>query len=121
MGHRCRFRAGARLTPASHRVCYVALMLHGRAAETARLDELLAAARADRSGILLVRGEAGVGKTALLDYAAAGQGIRVLRGIGIESEAELPFAALHLLLRPGLERLDMLPRPQAGALRASSR
>src|SRR5215472_13007406 len=95
-------------------------MLHGRSAETARIDELLAAAQAGRSGALVVRGEAGVGKTALLDYAAgAAAGMRLLRGTGIESEAELPFAALQLLLRPGLGRLDVLPPPQARALRGA--
>src|SRR6516164_7329129 len=95
-------------------------MLHGRSAETARIDEVLAAAQAGRSGALVVRGEAGVGKTALLDYAARGAaGMRVLRGTGIESEAELPFAALQLLLRPALGRLDALPPPQAGALRGA--
>ena len=94
-------------------------MLHGRSAETARIDELLAAARDGRSGALVIRGEAGVGKTALLDYAAATAGMRVLRGTGIESEAELPFAALQLLLRPGLGRLDGLPPPQAQALRGA--
>ena len=94
-------------------------MLHGRSAEAARIDHLLAAARDGRSGVLVIRGEAGVGKTALLDYAAAAAGMRVLRGTGIESEAELPFAALQLLLRPGLGRLDVLPPPQAGALRGA--
>jgi hypothetical protein len=95
-------------------------MLHGRAAETARIDELIAAAREGRSGALVIRGEPGVGKTALLDDAAeAAAGIRVLRGTGIESEAELPFAALQLLLRPGLARLDVLPPPQARALRSA--
>ena len=94
-------------------------MLHGRSAETARIDELLAAATHGRSGVLVIRGEAGVGKTALLDYAAAAAGMRVLRGTGIESEAELPFAALQLLLRPGLGRLDVLPPPQARALRGA--
>jgi hypothetical protein len=94
-------------------------MLHGRSAETARIDVLLAAARHGRSGALVIRGEAGVGKTALLDYAAATAGMRVLRGTGIESEAELPFAALQLLLRPGLGRLDLLPPPQAQALRGA--
>ena len=94
-------------------------MLHGRSAETARIDELLTAARDGRSGALVIRGEAGVGKTALLDYAAAAAGMRVLRGTGIESEAELPFAALQLLLRPALGRLDVLPPPQAQALRGA--
>ena len=54
-------------------------MLHGRSAETARIDELLTAARDGRSGALVIRGEAGVGKTALLDYAAAAAGMQVLR------------------------------------------
>jgi hypothetical protein len=94
-------------------------MLHGRSAETARIDELLAAARDGRSGALVIRGEAGVGKTALLDYAAAAAGMRVLRGTGIESETELPFAALQLVLRPALGRLDLLPPPQARALRGA--
>jgi DNA-binding CsgD family transcriptional regulator len=94
-------------------------MLHGRSAETARIDELLAAATRGQSGVLVIRGEAGVGKTALLDYAAAAAGMRVLRGTGIESEAELPFAALQLLLRPELGRLDVLPPPQAQALRGA--
>src|SRR5690348_3776596 len=94
-------------------------MLHGRSAETARIDKLPAAARDGRSGALVIRGEAGVGKTALLDYASAAAGMRVLRGTGIESEAELPFAALQLLLRPGLGRLDVLPPPQAQALRGA--
>jgi hypothetical protein len=74
-------------------------MLHGRSAETARIDVLLAAARHGRSGALVIRGEAGVGKTALLDYAAAAAGMRVLR--------------------PGLGRLDVLPPPQAQALRGA--
>jgi DNA-binding CsgD family transcriptional regulator/tetratricopeptide (TPR) repeat protein len=94
-------------------------MLHGRSAEVARIDDLLVAARDGRSGVLVIRGEAGVGKTALLDHAAAAGGMRVLRGTGIESEAELPFAALQLLLRPGLGRLDVLPPPQARALRGA--
>src|SRR5438093_235616 len=77
-------------------------MLYGRSAETARIDVLLAAARRGRSGALVIRGEAGVGKTALLDYAAAAAGMRILRGTGIESEAELPFAARAPGLPPAL-------------------
>jgi AAA ATPase domain len=72
----------------------VPTVIVGRMAERARIDRLLADARAGRSGMLVIRGEAGVGKTVLLDYAA-GRGLRVLRGVGIESEAELPFAALR--------------------------
>jgi len=93
-------------------------MLFGRSAEIARIDALLAGARHGRSAALIIRGEPGVGKSALLDYAAdqAG-GLRVLRCAGIESEAELAFAALHLMLRPGLGCLDALPGPQSAALR----
>jgi DNA-binding CsgD family transcriptional regulator len=92
-------------------------MLNGRAAEQAAIDRLLAAARAGTSGVLVLRGDAGIGKTALLDYAAAtAGGFQVVRGTGIESEAELPFAGLHLLLRPALDRIGALPVPQRQAL-----
>ncbi|GAA2118737.1 helix-turn-helix transcriptional regulator [Actinomadura alba] len=94
-------------------------MLFGRDQELAAIDELLVGARARRSGALLLRGEAGIGKTALLDHAAAAAGLRVLRGAGVESEAELPFAALHLLLRPVLDRVGALPAVQAQALQAA--
>ncbi|MGN9907762.1 helix-turn-helix transcriptional regulator [Phytohabitans sp. LJ34] len=95
-------------------------MIVGRSAEQARIEKLLADARAGAGGALVIRGEAGIGKTALLDHAAAGAaGLRVLRGVGIESEIEVPFAGLHLLLHPYLEHLDVLPRPQARALRAA--
>ncbi|MGW4636778.1 AAA family ATPase, partial [Nocardia sp. NPDC004415] len=93
-------------------------MLHGRDAEQARIDELLAAARAGRSGALVLRGEAGIGKSALLDYAAA-QGVPTVRSAGIESEAELPFAALHLLVRPGMALVPGLPPRQREALEAA--
>ncbi|HEX4222362.1 MAG TPA: ATP-binding protein, partial [Pseudonocardiaceae bacterium] len=92
-------------------------MLHGRSEETARIEHLLADARAGRSGALVVRGEAGIGKTALLEQALSGAGgMRVVRGTGIQSESELAFAALHLLLRPAFDRLTTLPQPQADAL-----
>ncbi|MEH0820817.1 MULTISPECIES: helix-turn-helix transcriptional regulator [unclassified Micromonospora] len=92
-------------------------MLHGRAREQAEIDRLLQGARNGRSGTLVLRGPAGIGKSALLEYAAGrAAGMRVLRGVGIESEATLPFAALHLLLRTGLDRLHALPDPQATAL-----
>jgi DNA-binding CsgD family transcriptional regulator len=93
-------------------------MLNGRAAEQAAIDRLLAAARAGTSGVLVLRGDAGIGKTALLDYAAAAAGgFQVVRGTGIESEAELPFAGLHLLLRPALDRIGALVVPQRQALK----
>lgn len=93
-------------------------MLVGRSAETARIDAMLAEARHGRSAALVIRGEPGMGKSALLDHAAdSARGLRVLRCAGIESEAELAFAALHAVLRPGLGSLDALPGPQSAALR----
>ncbi|MGW5667068.1 helix-turn-helix transcriptional regulator [Micromonospora sp. NPDC003776] len=95
-------------------------MLHGRAGEQAEIERLLADARAGRSGTLVIRGPAGIGKSALLDHAAErAAGMRVLRGVGVESEATLPFAALHLLLRADLDRIDTLPAAQATALNAA--
>ena len=92
-------------------------MLIGRETETAGLGKLLDAARLGTSGALVVRGEAGIGKTALLEQAAAMAGdFRVLRATGIESEGELPYAALHQLLRPLEDRIDRLAEPQARAL-----
>ncbi len=95
-------------------------MLHGRAAELATIDRLLEAARAGGGGGLVLRGEPGIGKSALLDAAAAraaDAGMRVLRAVGVEGEASLGYAALHQLLLPALDRLDALPAPQAHALR----
>ena len=91
--------------------------LYGRDAQARAVLALLDGARSGRSGALVVRGEAGIGKTALLSLAerAAG-GMTVLRGTAIETEAELPFAGLHLLLRPALGQLAGIPRPQADAL-----
>ncbi|MER5779360.1 AAA family ATPase, partial [Streptomyces sp. NPDC002039] len=96
-------------------------MLLGRGAERAVVEGLLAGARDGRSGVLVVRGEAGIGKTALLDgvLADAGDDVRVLRGTGIEFESALPYAGLHLLLRSVLDRVDALPGPQAAALRTA--
>ncbi|OIV39273.1 helix-turn-helix transcriptional regulator [Mangrovactinospora gilvigrisea] len=97
-------------------------VLHGRAAETAAIEELLVPARGGSSGALVLRGEPGIGKTALLDHAAgraAELGLRLLRGTGIEMEAELPFAGLQLLLRPALRHLDALPAAQRATLEAA--
>jgi DNA-binding CsgD family transcriptional regulator len=97
-------------------------MLHGRATERSAIDRLLADARAGRSGALVVRGEPGIGKTALLDdaaVAAGSAGIQVVRGAGVQSEAELSFAGLHLLLGPALDRRVALPQPQRDALDAA--
>ena len=88
-------------------------MLRGRRDECAVLDRLLDGARAGRSAALVLEGEAGAGKTALLDYAiASASDLRVLRAVGVESEMELAFAALHQLYAPLLDRLDGLPGPQ---------
>ncbi|HWM02975.1 MAG TPA: AAA family ATPase, partial [Actinophytocola sp.] len=77
-------------------------------------------ARGGRCRSLVVRGEAGIGKTALLEQAAAeADGLRVLRVAGIESEAEIPFAGLQVLLARFSDRFDALPGPQALALRAA--
>ncbi|MFG6199997.1 AAA family ATPase [Nonomuraea sp. JJY05] len=94
--------------------------LRGRAEEQARLERLLAQAREGASGVLVVRGEPGIGKTALLDHAASSpHGMRVIRGTAVESEAELPFAGLHLLFGAALDVLPALPGPQAAALRGA--
>ncbi|WP_420034303.1 AAA family ATPase [Streptomyces sp. cg28] len=97
--------------------------LRGRAAEQAALDALLADAAVGRSGVLVVRGEPGIGKTALLEYADQRardtHGTAVVAATGIETEAEIPFASLHLLLHPVLDRVDSLPAPQAAALKAA--
>jgi len=96
-------------------------MLQGRRIQQAAIEALLGQARAGGSGALVLRGEPGIGKTALLDYAAdcAGGQMPVLRAIGIESEAELPFAGLHQLIRPAMDRLSTLPGPQGAALAAA--
>ncbi|WP_328321499.1 AAA family ATPase [Kribbella sp. NBC_00382] len=91
--------------------------LLGREAEIAQLQELLRSAQAGRSAVLVVRGGAGVGKSAVLDQVVDGaKGLRVLRALGIESEMELAFAALHQLCAPLLSRLPELPAPQRAAL-----
>ncbi|HEX5596409.1 MAG TPA: AAA family ATPase [Micromonosporaceae bacterium] len=95
-------------------------MLHGRTEEIARINALLGQARSGRSGVLVLRGEAGIGKSALLDHTAhLASDMRMLRTDGIESEAGFPFAGLHLLLGRETDRLDALPAPQARALRAA--
>ncbi len=82
------------------------------------LTDLVAAVRAGQSRVLVVRGEPGVGKTALLDYLAGqASGCRVVRAAGMQAEVELAFAGLHQLLAPMLDRLERLPAPQREALR----
>jgi DNA-binding CsgD family transcriptional regulator len=95
--------------------------LQGRSGEHAVLDRLLADARRGRSAVLVIRGEAGVGKTALLRHAAAqaASAFRVAHVAGVESEMELPYAGLHQLCSPVLDRLNVLPEPQQAALRVA--
>jgi len=91
-------------------------VLYGRSAEQARIEQLVEAARDGMGGAVVLRGGPGIGKTALLDWAAGLPGVSVLRGAGVEFEAQLPFAGLSQLLRPVLDRLDRLPGPQRAAL-----
>jgi DNA-binding CsgD family transcriptional regulator len=92
----------------------------GRSAEQSRINRLVADAKGGRSRSLVLRGEAGIGKTALLDYAeSVAGGMRVLRVVGIESEAEVAYAALQLMFVRHLDRLHALPGAQAEALRAA--
>jgi DNA-binding CsgD family transcriptional regulator len=95
-------------------------VLVGREPDCARIDELLERARRGRSGALVIRGEAGMGKTALLEYAAErAQGMTVVRALGVEYEAELQFSGLLELLRPLLEHLPEIPPQQADALKSA--
>ncbi|MGZ4353034.1 MAG: ATP-binding protein [Gaiellaceae bacterium] len=95
-------------------------MLLGREREQQALAGLLEEARAGQSGVLALVGEAGIGKSALLDRAAElANGMRVLRARGVPSEAQIPFAGLFELLRPALGCLDRIPAPQASALESA--
>jgi len=95
-------------------------VLLGRASERQMLDRLLKNVCGGQSAVLVVRGEAGVGKTALLHYCARqASGLRVAQVAGVEAEMELPFAALHQLCAPMFARLDPLPEPQRDALRVA--
>jgi DNA-binding CsgD family transcriptional regulator len=95
-------------------------MLVGRRNERARIDRFLDELRDARGGTLVLRGEAGIGKTSLLEYAIEhAANIRVLRAVGVESEGSLPFSGLHELIHPLLGLLDELAEPQARALRGA--
>jgi len=94
--------------------------LTGRSSELSILDRLIDAVRAGQSRVLVISGEPGMGKTALLDYLVGrASGCRVERAAGVESEMELAFAGLHQLCAPVLDRLDRLPGPQRDALRTA--
>ena len=91
--------------------------LLGRRSESAALDELVASVKAGPSRALVLRGEAGMGKSALLEYLVAhAPGCAIARAAGVESEAELAFAGLHQLCAPFVDRVDGLPGPQRDAL-----
>src|ERR1700729_3103149 len=91
--------------------------LFGREREREVLDRLLDGGRDGRGGVLVVHGEAGVGKTALLEYAVeAARGFRIARTSGIEAEMELPFAAVQQLCSAFLGLMNRLPQPQHEAL-----
>src|SRR6476646_6098693 len=91
--------------------------LLGREREREALDRLLEAARSGHAGVLVVRGEPGVGKTALLEYAVeAGRDFRIARTFGVEAEMELPYAAVQQLCSPIFELTEGLPEPQRDAL-----
>jgi len=91
--------------------------LRGRARECAQLDDFASAIRRGESRSLVLRGEAGIGKTALLGHLiASASGLTVIRAVGVESEMELAYASLHQLCLPLLDRLDRLPAPQREAM-----
>ncbi len=95
-------------------------MLLGRGAEQAAIERLLHQARNGRSGTLIIRGEPGIGKSALLKSAAtSASSMQVLSATGIEVESELPFSGLSELLHPVLGQMGKLPAPQAAALRGA--
>jgi hypothetical protein len=91
--------------------------LLGRRSECAACDALVAAVRQGESRVLVLRGEAGIGKSALLAYlVGAASDLTVVQAIGVESEMELAFASLHQFCAPMLDRLERLPAPQREAL-----
>src|SRR3954451_11853719 len=94
-----------------------AARLRGRANECALLDDLISAVRRGESRSLVLRGDAGIGKTALLEYLiASAPDAKVVRAVGVQSDMELAFAGLHQLCGPLLDRLDRLPTPQRQAM-----
>jgi DNA-binding CsgD family transcriptional regulator/tetratricopeptide (TPR) repeat protein len=95
-----------------------AARLVGRAIECRQVERLLEDAKAGHSGVLVVRGEPGIGKSALLRHAhSAAAGFDVVQATGVESEMELAFAGLHQLCAPVLDRVELLPEPQRDAMR----
>ena len=116
--HGRRVSAGPMATP--HPWRGRTAQLRGRRAELRMLDGLVEAVRAGESRALVVRGEPGVGKTALLDHLARrASGCRVVRAAGVQSEMELAFAGLHQLCAPMLDHLEAIPVPQRAAVRVA--
>ncbi len=116
-----QLRPGVSVRPERRRLGSSGSPLFGREAELAILDQLVARVP-ERGGALVVRGDPGIGKTALLAVASAAagaNGVSVLRTAGTQSETGLAFAGLHQLLRPVLTWLDGLPGPQRDALSAA--
>src|SRR5262245_22507166 len=111
-------RECARGATAAREAAVIAVV--GRESELAEIGGLVDRARSGLSGVLVVRGDAGIGKTCLLDaVASSASDFDVLRLVGIESEMRLGFAGLHQLLTPFLDGIDVLPTPQARALKAA--
>ena len=95
-------------------------LLLGRRTECAALDQLVARVREGLSRAIVIRGEAGVGKSALLDYLVlSARGCRIARAAGVESEMELAYAGIHQLCSPFFDRVERLPDPQRDALAAA--
>ena len=91
--------------------------LRGRSVDCDRLNALVTSVRAGRSQVLVLRGEAGIGKTALIEFLLeSAAGCQFARAAGVESELEMAYAGLHQLCSPYLRRLDLLPDPQRHAL-----
>jgi len=92
----------------------------GRTDERHALDGVLSSVRGGESRVLVIRGEAGIGKSALLRYAARqASGFRIAELAGVEAEMELPFAGIYQLCATMLDRVDALPSPQRDALNVS--
>src|SRR5256885_4004041 len=107
--------SGRDKAPFAWQCCCV--VLQDRLSEREVLDDLLEAVRGGGSRVLVVRGEPGVGKSALLEYVVGrASGCRVARAAGVQSEMELAFAGLHQLCAPMLDRVERLPAPQRDAL-----
>ncbi|WP_286134981.1 LuxR family transcriptional regulator [Mycobacterium sp. UM_Kg1] len=107
----------SRQSPRTPGVSGASPFLRGRDAQCRQLRELLGAARAGRSQVLVLRGEAGIGKTALMDYlAGAATDFQVIRAAGVESDMELAFAGLQQLCAPLIDQAGLLPEPQREAL-----